>query len=127
MDADLKTTATYYVNFFYCNAMIFQFSYFAIILKDRLNLIHDKISTKRILTNVEVDLVIELYEKLIKILDSVNGNCTTQLVPIFGYILMGVTFSFYGFVAIAASESTFSYSNLIFVFAWFIEHAGWIF
>lgn len=92
-----------------------------------MNQIHDKVTTKRILTNIEVDLVIELYEKVIKILDFVNENCTTQLVPVFGYLLLNVTFSLYGIVAILSKIYGQSFSNFVFVVSWFVEHAGEIF
>ena len=124
MDTDLLTIIFCYVNLFYCNSMVFQFSYFVIGLKDRLNLIHDKITLKRILTNFEVDVVVDLYEKIIKILDIVNENCTTQLIPIFGYLLLNMTFSVYGVVATLSDENGASYTFIFFAFSWFIEHSG---
>lgn len=124
IDTDLITLISLYLVTFYCNAVIFQFSYFTVIIKDRLNQIHDKVTSKRILTNLEVDFVIELYEKVIKILDFVNENCTTQLVPVFGYLLMNVTFSLYGIVAILSNVYGQHLTNFLFVLSWFVEHAG---
>jgi len=124
MSTDLGTVFCFYASFFYCNAIVFQFLYLTTNIRDRLKVVHDKISSKRILTNFEVDLVTEIYEKLFKALDLVNRNCTTQLVPAIGYVFLSVTFCLYGLVGMLFSNITLNLFNLIFVISWLVEHSG---
>lgn len=126
IDNDVFTATFYYLCYFYSNAAIFQFSGFAISVRDRMNLLHQKILSLKNLTNFEVALIIELYEKLFKSLDLVNMNCTTQLIPITLNLLMNLTFSMYAFGGILFSG--FSACSvaivLINILLWLIEHAG---
>ncbi|XP_070508933.1 uncharacterized protein [Chironomus tepperi] len=125
IDNDIFTATFYYLCLFYSNAIILQFSGFVISLRDRMNMLHLKVSSMRNLTNFEVMLIIELYEKLFKSLDLVNRNCTTLLIPITLNLLMNVTFSMYAFGRIVYSDFGVYSTSLILlnISVWLIEHA----
>jgi hypothetical protein len=126
IDNDVFTGTFYYLCYFYSNAAILQFSGFAISIRDRMNLLHQKILSLKNLTNFEVALFTELYEKLFEALELINRNCTTQLIPITLNLLMNLTFSMYAFGSIVFSGfSAYSVAIvLINILLWFIEHAG---
>lgn len=126
VDNDIFTATFYYLCLFYSNAAILQFCGFAIAVRDRMNLLHQKMSSLKCLTNFEVALIIELYEKLFKSLEMINKNCTTQLIPITLNLLMNLTFSIYAFGAIVFSGYPIYSMTLILlnISMWLIEHAS---
>ena len=124
MSTDIVTAVCFYASFFYCNAIIFQFLCLTSNVRDRLKLVHVKISSKRILTNFEVDLVTEIYEKLFRALELINRNCTTQLVPAIGYVFLSMTFCLDGLVGMLFSNIKLNPFNLMFVISLLVEHSG---
>ncbi|KAL7012052.1 hypothetical protein ACKWTF_014603 [Chironomus riparius] len=126
IDNDIFTATFYYLCYFYSNAAILQFSGFAICIRDRMKQLHRKVQALRTLSNFEVALVIELYEKLFKGLDMINKSCTTQLILITLNLLMNLTFSMYAVGTIVFSGyGIYSIAVVLLnISLWLIEHAG---
>ncbi|KAG5670827.1 hypothetical protein PVAND_001062 [Polypedilum vanderplanki] len=99
----------FFLNYVYCNAFIFQFSCATIAIRDRFNLLHEKVSSTSNFNNYEINFIIDLYKRLFNLINLVNSYLSFQLIPVIAYTLMSTTFTFYGTFRLFATDSDFKY------------------
>lgn len=96
----------------YSNAFLFQFACAAIAVRDRFNLLHEKVSSKQTLNNNEVDLVIKLYEKLFNAIKLINESFSFQLIPIMAFLLTFLVLNSYSLVRLLILNSIYIYDMI---------------
>jgi hypothetical protein len=99
----------YFMNYVYCNAFAFQFACAAICIRDRFNLLHNKMRSMSNFNSYEIGLVIDLYRKLFNVINLVNAHLSFQLIPAIGYMLMSTFFTLYGMARLFFVNSSFKY------------------
>lgn len=98
IESDFLITIAYSLQALYTIGFVLQFSFAAICIRDRFRVIHTKVYSMTSLNSFEVDIVLEIYEKLFKAIKKVNKHLTAHLIVIFGYTLISATFSIYTMV-----------------------------
>ncbi|KAG5671199.1 hypothetical protein PVAND_001410 [Polypedilum vanderplanki] len=107
-----------------CPSIILQFSSAAIAVRDRVKSLHNKISKKSCLHNYEIDLIIEIYEKLFDTLTLINDNLAFQIIPIIAYILIATVLTLYNITRLFLLESILKFVFLLPNFFWISSHAA---
>lgn len=94
-EIDFVMTFSLSVAYFYFIGFTFQFSCAAIAVRDRFLMINEKLSRKNFLTYYEMQIYIELYQKLLRIIEHINDYLTHPLIPVFTVFLILETFMTY--------------------------------
>lgn len=92
---DFIMTYSLSVAYFYFIGFIFQFACAAIACRDRFLMINEKLSRKIFFTYYEMQAYIELYQKLLKIMEHINEYLAPPLIPVFTMFLVLETFMTY--------------------------------
>lgn len=99
-------TASYVIAFYYSIGICFQFAFATCATSDRIRIVNERISSKHLLNSFDVQNFIEMYRKLFKISIKINKTLTVQLVAIFTFLFITITFEFYSVVRMLFRDSS---------------------
>lgn len=107
LKGDLIMTSIFLMAYFYSIGIIFQFVCPVIACRDRMRNISSRISLKFRLNSYEVQNYVQLYRRLMKIIDEINKHLTMPLIPIFTFLFITITFELYSVVRLIFKNSDF--------------------
>lgn len=107
LKTDLIMSSIFLITYFYLIGIIFQFVSPVIACRDRMRNISSQISSKFRLNSFEIQNHVQLYRRLLKIVDDINKHLTMPLLPIFTFSFITITFEFYSVVRLIFKESDF--------------------
>lgn len=86
LDLDIIVSINFNIMHIYCVLFIFQFACPVIAIRERFDLLH----ARRFHNKFELNLILDVYEKLFQCIDLINSNLTMQLIYMFG-LFLGLT------------------------------------
>lgn len=118
LKSDLIMTSIFLMTYFYSIGIIFQFVCPVIACRDRMRTISSRISLKFRLNSYEIQNYVQLYRRLMKIVEDINKHLTMPLIPIFTYFFVTITFEFYSVVRLIFKNSDFKLFLGVFSTLW---------
>lgn len=105
--SDLIIGICYATSYFYLIGIIFQFICPVVACRDRMRIISSRVSAKFRLNSFEIQNYVQLYRRLLRIVDDINKHLTAPLLPILAYLFISITFEFYAVVRLIFRNTDF--------------------
>ncbi|CAH1727181.1 unnamed protein product [Chironomus riparius] len=124
LGTDIVMSINYNLMHIYCILFVFQFVCPVIAIRERFNLIYKR----RFYSKFEVNLILDVYEKLFQLIELINNNLTMPIIYMFGLFLGLMIFDFHDIVVVLHHEDRGFFMVMAFDGPWmFLYLLLWIF
>lgn len=119
---DLINISLYFVACLYYIGFILQFSSAAVAVRDRFAMVNCNFERKKHLSFFEIQMHIELYQKLLEIISHINEFLTFPLISIFACLLHLETIFIYTFIRAMLLQTQHQIFLMITQFCWIFSY-----